>query len=674
MAFARMAGLLLIIAAFAAACSGQREPAGQRGAMPLAGDPSVSLPLPGDLPRTASTVLEMPGNMASLQQGGQPSFEDSGLILSAPVDTHEPFKGAYAVYLFAGLTDTPAALRVETKSNYKASYWIGFADWDKGAWDWSAGTFVANPVISPRDYSAGLDKFISPAGIFAVAVLLMDEIEPVRVKKLKLTLLDEITSLSATSGRWDGVRLDWVGPDEADGCRIFRRPTGGAGGWEDVAGIPDPLSAFTDHYRDVLAAAGVEYEYLVQAGTRITILGLDRWFWSDGAMAIGQRLGWASDGSDVPVENQLAVNLGNRLSFFYTPGSESPELEVLQSGSYPPADTWTHYGEGEGGLDSGPLASSMAELPAPVALLSESTTNNPLVTAAYSNSDGAFSQVATIDQSNAVSFETPVALRPGEAEIHILGMTKVPIKSIMALLWNGNANRLELMQSFDSVGRIWYIFDPDQAPWQIVTARRPDGPVDLRALGFPVYVVFCEQDSQDLVVMYLNNGWHLVSPGVACGPGPKIRNATLEGFAPGKVLYYLSADRMQLRVMRGLDDTWQVGDAEETVIVSAPAGEQISEFDIYMQGDQSNDNYAVYTIGGQVFMSHSVDSSVRLWTEPILIDPATDCRSPQIVLNGTDESFITYLVASYISNDSDGIARINFRDLRLALEEAQNGE
>lgn len=672
MASAKWPSLFLICVALATSCSGQsgRTLLGEQADLPAS--PRNGIPAPSQLPRGVSSIAELDGLACQLSQGAQPSLTEAGLQLRAPAVVESPFKGAFAIYVFNGLARTPATVRLELKSQFKADCWVGLASWKRNCWDWTPGAFKASPTLAPSDYEGQPGEYLSLDGRFAIVVVLNDDIEPVIVKKLKITTTDEIESLTATDSRWDGIRLDWSGPAEADGYRIFRRPAGSAD-WQAAAGITgQPLDGFEDHYRDIVPPANAQYEYLVQAGFHLPVLGEMRWFWSAGLTAVGSRAGWATDGTSLGATSQFAVNLGNRLSFFYTPGGSTSDLQILSAGTYPALNEWTHYGPGDGGMDTGPLSTSQQFLPAPVAVLSESTTNNPLVTTGYSNADGAFIQVATIDQQNQPLFETPVRLRESESDIHILGLTKVPIKSIMALLWNGNANRLELMQSFDEFGRVWFVFDPEQAPWQIVTNQVPEGRVDLRVLGFPIYVSFAEQSSHTCVVMYLNDGWHNVSPGITCAPGPQSRGITMEGFQPAKALLYTTEDRSQIRVLRNVANEWQLGDGNETVAVQAPTGSSIGEFDSYTLGEQSFDNYLVYTIAGQLFFSHSSDSPLRMWSEPILLDPATDCHDVQILLNGSDENSTTYLVATYLSQDASGITRINFRDLRLAYEEAKS--
>jgi hypothetical protein len=671
---ARTTVLTVVLAAATVGCAGSRGGAslGDR-AKPNGDARSPALGFPVDAGRSASTVLEVPGNSPIQFAGGQPSLNGQGIVLTA-FDPGLMNNGmAFAVYMFTGLPSEPVALRVETISDYKASYWLGMANWRNGSWDWSPGSFRANGVISPRDYANTPNEYLSPNGAFAVAVVLVDDAEPVEVKTLKITIADELESVSATIDRWDAVRLEWVGSSTSDGFRILKRLAGDeSASWTALAGFSEVIGRYDDYYKDLTGFPNVDYEFLVQQAINVSIQGDTRTFWSQGLTTTGRRLGTADNGSGAGVANHFAVNLGNRLSFLYTPGSVNPAMEVLQADAYPPSESWVHYGVGEGGVDTGPLASSMEQLPAPVALLSESSTNNPLVTTAYSNADGPYSQIATINNQNEVTFEEPVPVRPGESNIHILGMTKLPIKNIMAIMWNGVANRLEMMQTFDQFGRVWYIFDPNQAPWQIVSGKRPNGPVDLRCLNFPVYVVFSEQESNDCLVMYLNDGWHDVSPGVKCSPGPQIRQIQLENFAQGKALYYLTEDRSQIRVLRDAGSGWLLGDPDETVAVSAPAGEQIQEFDLHTHGDQSFENYLVYVMNGKLYMSYSSDSPMRLWSDPILIDPATDCRNPGTVMNGTDDTFTTYLFATYIRNDDAGVPRINFRDLRLAYEEAQS--
>jgi hypothetical protein len=433
---------------------------------------------------------------------------------------------------------------------------------------------------------------------------------------------------------------------------------------------PEPLPRYTVGYMDTSGEPGVEYEYRVQFGIQLDVKGTLTWFYGEGSTDRGRRLGSVLGETATGVTAQWPVNLRNYLSFFYLSEEPNAPLEAVRSETYPPLQSWQFYAPGEDNFGPTSLMPSLDGIGEPFAAHQNSTTNNPLVSMGFTTSEGVFAQVAEVAVDGTVAFDAPVNIRPGETGIHFIGFTQIP-RHLMALMWNGNASRLEMMQTFDDFGREWFVFDPEQAPWQIVSTKRPIGRVDYHNIGVPIYVSFCDSSNNKATIIYLDNGWHDLSPNLSIGPGPRYHSLLVDGLVPGGGLVYLTPDGQKLKVARRSQISgWKLLEADQSLIAQSADGQPITEFDVYTAGDVSYDNFAAFIQGGQLYMSHCEDAGFTTWTPPYLVDPAPDCRNLHILLVGTDEEFTTYIFATYIKDDEQGVARLNFRDLKIAYQDS----
>ncbi|MCH7472428.1 hypothetical protein IIA79_05695 [bacterium] len=132
-------------------------------------------------------------------------------------------------------------------------------------------------------------------------------------------------------------------------------------------------------------------------------------------------------------------------------------------------------------------------------------------------------------------------------------------------------------------------------------------------------------------------------------------------------MFYISEDGRSLNLLR--QDVWQEWLIGETqVLASADGEETITEFAVHTLGQVSYSNYVVYSLNGNLYLLYCGNPSFDDWQQSILIDDSGDCRSLEIILIGSDAEFSSFIFVTYISDDEEGVPRINFRDLRLALE------
>lgn len=650
---------LLVTALLAAGCGGGG------GHVDLAADGlGDALPSVDELTRGTSGLMHVSGEDYVRQHGGQ--VENTDLVLTyvppelvggGPTGPGPETHLAYAVYAIDGAAEQPLTLEVKVGYDNEAVYWLGFADWQGRTWNFSDGYHYGSVLTGIEDLPGGAERFVSPEGRVALAVVLLDENVPLRIHFVEVTTATEVQDLTASTDRWDGVHLTWEGDDNADGYHLYRRPTIiPDDAWEQVT--DDPISGFAEEYLDTTALGGLEYEYRLSVGFWRLVQGLPRWFWSEGTTTIGKR---HLSHLNVDLTAYWPANMYKYLAFFQTPTAAPQTISAQQTTSYPPGDGWIAYSEateGFGGIELG----SLEQFGSPFTLYQEEDLDNQTLCMLYSNSAGLFSHVATITPEGEAAWETPVTVR--EAGPHLLGVIRMP-RRIGAVTWNQTLGRIELVDSIDMMGRDWYPFDPDGIAWHVVGERVPDGNLDLRYFGGGERITYRERDTGEIVCYEREGTWKDISPGIVCGPGPTSR-VVINGFGlPGYAIIYLTPDGKRIKMLRQ-NNTGDWLTFEIVDLVIAKGESTISEFALLTSDEVSWQNYLAYVLDGELYVRYTEYASFASFDNPALVDDAPGIHDLRVIRLGSGENWTSLKFVTYLSDGPGGQQRLNFRDMDIA--------
>jgi hypothetical protein len=622
-----------------------------------------ALPSPSEL-RQASSALHLAGSQCLDQRGGEPSGTE--LVFAAdddPKDTSAIPQGFYfAVYAFSQPPQTTAAVTLRFSSNYQNPVWLACANWERDTWDLSPSSFFSNAGYSFGDDPQGISRFISPAGMLAVAVLIPSPNYAVHLQSVDLMIPDTLTGLTASDDRWDGILLNWDQSDDCDGYMILRRTLeqDGPGPWAKL--IEDPISRFTSEYMDQNTEGIFDYEYSVQKVYRLFIGNTERLYYGPGALDIGHRqVTSAVAGPLMPVA-YWPTSFYNRFALFWTPYN-GPGIRGIANNSYPVDNNWNAVNY-LGGAPDLELLQEDGLAPA-FGLIEGQELNNTVITIGYSTADGLFTQVGDITSDGAAEWSEPVKVR--DAGSYFLGFLQLP-RRLGALSWNLELQRMELVDSIDLHGRYWYEFQPEDFPWMLVDDRQPAGPVDCSYFIAGEIVSFMDVATNQLVILeHGNNQWFDLSPGVACSPGAKVVWLTSPGYPSSLSVVYIDDQHRRLRLARTrYTGEWLLNEIEDLFI--AKGSEQLGEFALFTTGESSYMNYLVYTVNGQLFMMYSNHPGLQLMGSPQLVDDSTDVAGLKLLRVGTPPGgYSSSVLATYFSEDQDGVTRLNFRDLQMLL-------
>jgi len=233
-----------------------------------------------------------------------------------------------------------------------------------------------------------------------------------------------------------------------------------------------------------------------------------------------------------------------------------------------------------------------------------------------------------------------------------------------AIVYNKSNGLLELVDSADINGRIWYEYDPETYPWMMIGNYKPDGQVHFEEYGVDPMICFRESSSGNLAFLEFDyGGWIDSSPdNVACAPGPVMVTSSAPLGLPVMRVFYITPQRDELRAIeRDIYGTWQVDDTE--LVVAAEPGSEITEFALFTSGQTSYESYLVYNIGGELIAMRCTSTSFNGWTEQQVLDDAGTCRDLRIVKVGTGETWDSHHYASYIKDGEGDTKLICFRDL-----------
>ena len=639
---------------------------------------SLPLPLPAEISRTASGALITDGSMALQSAGCCINGDHLYLALDGAIDQvppiedepalfSEPHRGlAYAVYSLKTLGPRPSTLRLQTGANFKTPIWLALANWRRGSWDFTPGKFFSTPEISLSAYGQGLNDYLNADGEVMVAIVVEDNTEPVEIHELQLNIVSEVDDLTASTNRWEGIRLRWDPDTDADAHRIWRRLADSGEGWLELS--PEPLLNVQE-YDDLAVPDGRVYEYLIRSADKCYPLGEQKLFWSNGRVVRGSVRPSTLKDVDPGVSRVLPVNLHNYLSFVCLSEEEAPMMSALRAAEFPPQAEWHNYGSADG-IDS-QLLSPVEGFEVPMHLYALETVNNPGANVGYTTAQGAFSQVATADIAGTVIWEQPVYVRePGHI---VLDLVRLP-RRIGMLTWNTNVARMELLDSIDMLGRYWYEFDPVTYPWMIVTTRKPEGAIDVLDSTGPLIICFRAEDSSGPVVLRSDGPeWTDISPQVEVGSaGLRLLSGLTHPALPARMLFYTDVAGSELCMLtQDHSELWH--EDEVVTLVSAAPESSIAEFAIAVHGSYSHQNYLAYIEDGKVYAMECINAYFESWTEPQLISDSGSCRNLNIIPVGTSEDFSeSYDFLSFVEEDGSGQTQIRYIDLSTTFSKHYN--
>lgn len=622
------------------------------------------LPSVDELARGTSGLMHVSGEDYVRQHGGQ--VENTDLVLTyvppelvggGPTGPGPETHLAFAVYAIDGAGEQPLTLEVKVGYDNDAVFWLGFADWQGRTWNFSNGHQHGSVLMGIEDLPGGAERYVSPEGRIALAVVLLEEYVPLRIHFVEVTTATEVEGLTAGTDRWDGVQLTWQGDDNADGYQLYRRPTIVPDDvWEQVT--DDPIEGYTEDFLDTTVLGGLEYEYRLSVGFWRLVDGTPRWFWSNGVTAVGKR---HLSHLDADFTVYWPANMYKYLTFFQVPIEAPQIIRAQQTTSYPPGDGWIVYDEATEGF-SGIELSSLEQFGSPFALYQEEDIDNQELTMLYSTSAGLYSHLATITAEGDVTWETPVLVR--EAGPHLLGVIRMP-RRIGAVSWNPVLSRIELVDSIDMMGRDWYPFDPDGIAWHVIGDRVPDGTLDLRYFGGGERITFRERDTGEIVSYKRSGDWDDISPGIVCGPGPTTR-IVLNGFGlHGYAIIYLTPDGKRIKMLRqSSSGDWLIHEIVDLVIAKGES--TISEFALLTSEEVSWQNYLAYVLDGELHLRYTEYASFASFDNPVLVDDADGIHDLRVIKIGAGENWTSLKFVTYLSDGPDGQTRLNFRDMDTA--------
>jgi len=620
-----------------------------------------ALPAPAELARESSAYLYVQGSQFLDQYGGQVINTD--LVLTYPPVEPEAGDGAaphfaYAIYSIQGIEEHALTLEVRIDQSNEAYFWLGVADWTNNTWDFTLGSRHTTLLANLENVAGGLDNLLGPKDQIAVAVVLIEEDVALNIDYLRVTTAEEVTNLTATDDRWDSVELDWDELDEADGYHVYRRPAGDdEAEWELLT--TDTLGRYQSAFSDTTAPGGIELDYRVSAGIQQFVQGLPEWFWSPGTTVTGLRQVTEAGPMLEPFTEYWPACMWNKLSFFYRPASQPDTVEGLRNLDYPPGRDWIHYDTDTTGYADFTL-SSLDGFGTPYYLYQLDSRDNTALTVFYSTVEGVFAQVAAIAESSEVSWHDPLLIR-SEGN-HLLGAVKLP-RSIGCITWNTAAERIELVDSQDMTGTLWYEFDPDEIGWHVVGGRQPDGSrIDFRYFGGGERITFRERDTGQAVCYKRSGLWNDISPGIEVGPGPVVRFALTGLSLPGYAMMYLTPDQKRIRLLRQPSGgSWLTAEIEDVII--AKGDSRISEFQLMTSEEVSYQNYLVYVQDGVLKLRYTESPRLTGMEYDLLLDDVSEnIRAIDIIKTGTGENWSTLDYVTYISDGADGPV-LNFRNL-----------
>jgi hypothetical protein len=564
---------------------------------------------------------------------------------------------AYAVYEFSSQTSSPLGVHVLSGTNTVTPYWLGLANWRTGRWEFWPGSHLSS-TTAPLNSGAPGD-YLSPDGRVAVALVVTDLTESVDIYQLELYTAEEAPDFSASSDRWDGVKLTWTATSDVTAYRLWRRPADSPDAPYDAVNTGTEYPRYTADTLDREPEGGRDFDYLLQTAYLEPIDGKYVKLWSAGTSTTGRRRDNELDPAYAAIDAYAPAAALNQLGFVINQSDATGNLLFVKSDNYPPSPDWHEQPTTDGSpLVEGLLTS--AEWPRPFYAVQAEVAQNPAISMVYSTADGVFSRVGAAADDGSVVWSDPSQAR--EAGNYLLAVCQLP-HMLGAITWSDADQALEMNNSFDAVGGSWYRYGLDGWPWYQVGSRRPDGSVDVADEVSQVWLCYREAGTgKSVVVEEHNSNWNDISPDLVTGPNPKVRHILVKhSLAPALGVFYLTPDQHELRLVRQPGGSaWDTADAE--TLVTAPDGQQLGDFTLYIPSITSSGNYLLYSVGGNLYAQFSTSAGLAVWSKPRQLASAQGIHDVHVQVVGYGPEFSAGTYAIWLADTADG-PRIEYYDL-----------
>ncbi len=582
--------------------------------------------------------------------------DQSGDITGGDPDAEIVAPFAFAIYRFAHLEGDVIGLKIHMSTHNISPIWLAFANLQAEHWEYPLAPELSSVEIWDSTAEIDFSKYQSETGEMYIALILADDQEAIRVYDLQLITASEVSTFTATHNLDTGVKLNWEAAESTYGFIISRRESGSQNPWISLS--EEPLAPFETYFMDDTAEPGKEYTYSISSAYG-PYNEPDKWVWSDGLFVLGRRLI-----STVPLDNSEVENLRidtvnwyNQLGFIGV-DLETDHLLAFQSESFPPGDTWHWHDPGSG--IAGQAVDWHVDTSQPYCIFPGSQENNTVMTVCFAHGHTIYSQVGEIDELGGLTWNPPVAVCIGPYEVlHCFKMSR----RIGLLLWNTAKHQLEVFDSMDLTGRLW--FDPKEWPWawRSFEGESPIGAVDSEYTAIGETLCYKGSGSGKIKVYSIINGdWSDNSPDLPCAPGPQYVEMITDSIVPSSGVVYITPDRDEIRIVqRQFFGEWNI--YPEILVHTADNSETITEFAEYCPAQYSGLNFIGYIQNGNVYYMTCNHWDLAEWQSLVLLDGSETCSNLNIIRIGSDEDYNYVVYATYLSEDTEGAATYNFRAL-----------
>ncbi|MCC7476888.1 hypothetical protein IT575_00390 [bacterium] len=589
----------------------------------------------------------------------------TGLSLSP--STVNPEEGdsatAYAIYNLP-IDASTVAVVVRMSSDYKVPNYVVMGDYQNLRWDFGIGKYYGTFTILLDTLPGGRQRWINSENMLTLGLVMHGNTGRNSINALEIVRTADVTDLSATIDRYDGIKLSWTLPEDLDAIKVERRAASSSDPWELLT--PESLDYLTVKYMDTSAQPPLPYEYRVSTGLMVTTATGQVACWSPGVTTTGQRSGIVVDGGLNKPTSYIPANLYKYMSFFYQTEDTPSEVQAIKSDSYPPANGWAFL-DSTAGIGTSEL-SGIEGLGLPFNLHQNEMVNAPFTTLGFSKADGTYMQLITATQSGLVSFDEPFKMLP--ADSHFFGFVELP-RSLGAVYWDETQQQLEMLQSWDEIGTDWRQENEMPASWHVIDTRKPDGPIYMESKIAEPHISYRDAATGALVCKFLSGSWQDEAPVGLKGFRPEIRQVMSESLLPGKALFWIPEDRSSVDMLiQSFPGDWMPETHVQLNAANAGEAGEITEFDVYTGGVPSWDNYLVFIQGGHAYLLHSGASNLSAWSSPILIDGGGTCSNLKLIVVGSADDFSFKLFATYLLEDGLGHSQICFRDMGVLKQES----
>lgn len=653
-------GILFCAAVFSGCSSSSSEVQTQNSTINVVTtDSSVYLadfPDVGDIPRAASESNTATGSAFIAANGTKISNTSAVMDLTyIPTEESESIpEFCYAIYRFSKLDDDVIGLKIHMNSHNISPAWIAFANEKTGRWEYPVESELSSVEIWKTIDNFDFAKYKNSDDEITLAVILADDQESITIYDLEFITASEVKSFTASYNLDNGVKLNWKAGNSCYGFMIYRRLIDSDDEWDQI--IDKPLSRYETSFFDETAEQGKEYVYRINCAYG-PYSNEDHWIWSEGMLVAGRRLIFTSplevsEGSVLQIE---PVNWYNQLGFIGVDKTNNTMI-AYQSESFLPDAKWHWHNAGSG--IAGKVVSWQENLTQPYTIYPSSQQDNLVMTCCYSENNNVYSLVGWIDTAGEISWLDPVLVREGSYQvIHCFKMSR----RIGLILWNIDEQLLEVSDSMDMYGRLW--FDIEEWPWEwrSMEAEPPHGPVCSEySMAGELVCYMGETSGTTKVYTIVNGDWGDYSPNIPCAPGPLYVELVTDAIVPSSGVIYLTPERDSIHIVRRqFVDEWGV--IPEVVVYTSDGSNEISEFAEYCPASYSGLNYIAWIEGGNVNCITNNYWSLEYWFNPVVLDDSGTCSNLDIIRIGSDDNYSYAVYATFLSEDAEGNTQFNFR-------------